>query len=129
MRHFLHHIELWLSAAGVALTFLVPTLWSGAVFWRVAAFTAAGTAVLHGLIFWSVRRRQRETRQRAIADIRTMLQEELRDQFALITQIVRTADSERVRHHASRLDESMAHVGRMVDSLSEERLTNWKGRH
>ncbi len=128
-RVFLDNIELFLSAVGVFLTFLVPTLWSGATFWKVAALTAAGTALLHGLIFWTIRRRQRHVRADHIGEIREMLQDVIRDQFAIINLIVRDNDMHHLQEKAAMLDESMARVGHLIDTLNEESLTKWKRRY
>ncbi len=126
-RAILDNIELILSAVGVFLTFLVPTLWSGATFWKVAALTAAGTALLHGLIFWTIRRKQRQVRADHIGEIREMLQDVIRDQFAIINMVVRDPSMHHVKEKTAILDESMARIGHLVDTLNEESLTTWKG--
>ncbi len=126
-RAFLDNIELFLSAVGVLLTFLIPTLWSGATFWKVAALTAAGTALLHRLIFWTIRRRQRQVRADHIGEIREMLQDVIRDQFAVINLIVRDTSTHHIKEKAAMLDESMARIGYLVDTLNEESLSTWKG--
>lgn len=48
------------------------------------AVTALGISVLHGLIFWVVRRRQRRVRQEAIVEIREMLADVVKNQLAAI---------------------------------------------
>lgn len=55
---FVNHIELWLSEVGLLLIFGVAFFMgsSGVAFWRLIALIAVGIGVVHGLIFWAVRR-------------------------------------------------------------------------
>ncbi len=83
-RLFVDNMELWLSAAGIALTFAIPTAFPHTfAFWQVAAVSAVAVATLHGVIFWTVRRKQRQVRRHAIAEIRAMTQDVVKNQLAV----------------------------------------------
>ena len=59
---FIEHIEIWLSLVGIAVICVAPLIIppGGYVegYWRVVAITAVSVGVVHGLIFWVVRRRR-----------------------------------------------------------------------
>jgi hypothetical protein len=76
-RWFLDNIELILTAVGIGVILL-----SGWVASRSALSVAMATAVsatvvgvIHGILFWLLRRRQRRVRQEAIGQIREMLED------------------------------------------------------
>lgn len=124
MRGFLKHIELWLSAAGVAVILLVGTLFGGSDAWKVTAYTAIVVGVLHGLIFWAVRRRQRRVREQTLQEAHAMLRDSIQKQVAaLLTMDARATEDQR-----KRLDgvfDSLMLLDHLLDSLSSERLRAW----
>lgn len=126
MRGFLKHIELWLSAAGVAVILLVGALAGGSREgqWKATAITAIVVGVLHGVIFWSVRRRQRLVRERTLAEAHAMLRDSIQKQVAaLLTMDARATEAQR-----KRLDgvfDSLVLLDHLLDSLSSERLHAW----
>jgi hypothetical protein len=125
LRGFLNHIELWLSAAGVAVILLVGGLLGGSGDpWRATAFTAIAVGVLHGIIFWVVRRRQRAVREKTLAEAHAMLREGIQKQVAaLLTMDARASEEQR-----RRLDgvfDSLVLLDHLLDSLSSERLRAW----
>jgi hypothetical protein len=126
VRGFLNHIELWLSAAGVALVFLLPGLLGleGANPWRATAWTAIAIGVLHGIIFWVVRRRQRRVREQTLREAHAMLRDSIQKQVAaLLTMDARATEDQR-----KRLDgvfDSLILLDHLLDSLSSERLRTW----
>ena len=72
---FFEHIELWLSGLGVAVVLVtvgvVPALAAIEMnAWKVAAVTALAVGVVHGVLFWVVRRR----RERAKAEAKAQLE-------------------------------------------------------
>lgn len=73
-KYFIEHIELWLSAVGIGIIWVVPLVVppGGYVeeYWRVVAITAIAVGVVHGVIFWAVRRRQEKRK----AETRALLQ-------------------------------------------------------
>lgn len=125
MRGFLNHIELWLSAAGVAVILLVGWLLGGSRnHWEVTAYTAIAVGVLHGIIFWAVRRRQRRVREQTLREAHAMLRDGIQKQVAALLMMDATASKEQRR----RLDgvfDSLVLLDHLLDSLSSERLRAW----
>jgi len=81
MKTFLSdYLELIFTALGVIVILVVPALFSryytihlGTAYpWRVAAITATAVGIIHGILFFIVRHRQRESRQRVIHDVRKL---------------------------------------------------------
>lgn len=69
--HFTDNIELWLSGLGLAIIiWAVPSIWaSEADVWKIAAVTAIGVGLAHGLIFWVVRKRRQKIGAGARSDL------------------------------------------------------------
>jgi uncharacterized protein HemX len=131
LRSFLRNIELWLSFAGLVVILIVPAMLApdGAlVFWKIAAATAIGVGLLHGAIFWIVRRRQRRMRNEAIAEIREMLTDRVKNQLAVIDMYL-PDDGEEAQLAQQELDgvhNSVDQIAEQVDAISEESLREWK---
>lgn len=128
MRLFLSYLELWLSAAGVAVILFLPTLLgvSRENYWHVTALVAIFVGVLHGLIFWSVHRRQRYVRDRTVAQVRAMLRDDIHKQVAaLLTMDARATDRQRAQLDG--VFDSLVLLDHMLESLSAERLRVWTG--
>ena len=136
MRRVLEHIELVLSAAGLLVISLVSQLLhpGDEAVWRVAAVTAIAVGVIHGVIFWLVRRRQRVIRHDTIQDIQDMLKHGVSDH---LTVILTSQQSRRPRggdgalagddaEHLRQVSESVAKVQLLVQSLSVESLRRWR---
>lgn len=125
MRGFLNHIELWLSAAGVAVILLVGWLLGGSRdHWEVTAYTAIAVGVLHGIIFWVVRRRQRRVREQTLQDAHAMLRDGIQKQVAALLMMDATA-SEEQRRRLDGVFDSLVLLDHLLDSLSSERLRAW----
>lgn len=129
LRTFIDNIELWLSGAGLLVVWVASVIIApgGADIWQVAAITALVVSVLHGLIFWGVRRRQRRVRREAIADIREMLSDRVKNQLAVVQMGLQSseADSE-VQMQLEMIGESVDNIAELVDGLSEDSLRSWK---
>lgn len=129
MRHwFLSYLEIWLSAVGVAVILFLPTLLgvSHQNYWYVTSLVAIFVGVLHGLIFWSVHRRQRYVRDRTVAQVRAMLRDDIHKQVAaLLTMDSRATDRQRMQLDG--VFDSMILLDHMLESLSTERLRVWTG--
>lgn len=122
----LRYLELWLSAAGVAvILFLPPVLGASPQhYWYVTALVAICVGVLHGLIFWSVHRRQRQVRDHTVAQVRAMLRDDIHRQVAaLLTMDARATERQKVQLDG--VFDSMILLDHMLESLSGERLTVW----
>lgn len=129
-RVFVNHIELWLSAAGLFVILAVPAIFGGADVWQVAAFTAAGVGVLHGLIFYAVRRRQRKRRMETILEIREMLSDVVKNQLAVIrASLPSDEDREQYDIYFDGIEDSIEEIAERVDSLSEESIEDWKSEY
>jgi hypothetical protein len=128
VRWVLSYLELWLSAAGVAVILFLPTLLgtSDDRYWHVTALVAIFVGVLHGLIFWSVHRRQRYVRDRTLAQVRAMLRDDIHKQVAaLLTMDARATDRQRAQLDG--VFDSLVLLDHMLESLSGERLREWTG--
>jgi len=123
---FFRNIEIWLSAAGVAVILGVPLAigTERADVWRVTSITAIGVGVIHGVIFWLVRRRQRQVREETIVEIRGMLKHLINN--PLCTIALRTglmpSNTEYVRDIMAAVDR----ISGALRNLSDERLSSWR---
>ena len=129
LQRFLNNVELWLSSAGVVVVYLASSLFApeGANVWRIAAGTALAVSVIHGVIFWVVRKRQRAMRERALAEIREMLADRVKNQLAVIAMsLPMTQDREAYAFAVEGINTSVDSISSMVDSLSQESLKSWK---
>lgn len=132
MAFLLENMELLLSAAGLVLILAVPRLFfpQPARYFEAMAATATAVGLLHGLIFWGVRRRQRQVRRGTIAEIQRMCQDIIRNKLAVIvaahdesfTEGFRRSQTERVKRSAEAIEA-------LVMDLSEESLVAWHKRY
>ncbi len=100
---FFDHIELWLSGLGLLVIWAVPFVVAPeAETWRVVAITAIGVGVLHGLIFWFVRRRREQDRAEASAEANAQLEAQVEVLEA------------RARKHAAALKEKTRRLRRLA---------------
>lgn len=128
MQLVLRYLELWLSALGVAVILFLPSLVgvSRENYWHVTALVAISVGIVHGLIFWSVHRRQRMVRDRTVAQVRAMLRDDIHKQVAaLLTMDARATDRQRVQLDG--VFDSLILLDHMLESLSTERLRTWTG--
>ena len=72
-KYFVEHIELWLSAVGIAIIWIVPLVLppGGYVegYWKVVAITAIAVGIVHGVIFWVMRRRREKKKAETRAQL------------------------------------------------------------
>ncbi|BAH38091.1 MAG TPA: hypothetical protein DGD08_06585 [Gemmatimonas aurantiaca] len=131
MRHFVDNIELWLSAAGVAVILLIPRLGlaSQDSYWAVMAVTALIVGVLHGGIFWLIRRRQRRLRATAIREIRQMLTDRVNNQLNVIIMHVSANESAESCETVEGVQAAVDDVTDLLDTLSEESLRGWQAHY
>lgn len=129
---FIDNIELWLSGAGIVVILGVPNLVvsTPGSFWKVAAITAIGVGLLHGVIFWVIRRRQRVVRQKSISEIREMLSDVVKNKLAVIDMYLpENNEQEIVEEQLEGIQETIDQISIHVDTLSEESIKDWKTRY
>jgi hypothetical protein len=117
-----------IAAAGGALTFLQPAFREP---WQAAMATMIIIGGLHGVVFWSIRRRQRAVRHEAIQEITCMLQDRINNDLAVILMNISlssrepAADLRRLRSTQERVQR----ISQYVRTLSEESLDAWKAKY
>jgi uncharacterized membrane protein YraQ (UPF0718 family) len=84
MKPFLRYLELILTAVGVIVIFLIFAIFRDTSPWKAAAICAVVVGVVHGLIFYLVRARQRKTRSQEVFSIREMLDDMVNDQLNVV---------------------------------------------
>jgi hypothetical protein len=124
-KHFLDNIEMYLTAAGVIICFAVPIIFHVHDFWRVLGITAVGISVLHGVLFWIVRRRQRQLRRELIDAMRPMLSDRIKNLLTVVlmaaTERSEAMDTSRVAAAITAADE----ITSTLDQLSLDSLHRW----
>lgn len=133
MKSLLRHLELVLTAAGLLVIFGVTALVhpSGTSPWAVAAVTAIAVGVVHGILFWVVRERQREVRRVALAETERMLRDVVGNQLAVIrlgAELQREPGVD-VQKALGRLEEAVAGINATIGDISEESLSRWRNRY
>jgi len=131
-RSFINHIELWLSGVALLLIFGIPAVVGpeGVQFWRLTAIIAIAVGTLHGVIFWVVRRRQRQIRRESIREIRAMLADVVKNRLTAIDMYLPEGeDPEMVRQEVEGIRTSVREIADHVDALSEETLQDWEEKY
>jgi len=126
---FVKHIELWLSGVGLLLIFGVAFFMgsSGVAFWRLIALIAVGIGIVHGFIFWAVRRRQRQVRRQSIREIQQMLSDVLKNKLAAINMYLPEEENqEMVKQELDGIRSSIEDIAGEVENISEESIEGWK---
>ena len=128
MKAFLENIEIWLCMAGVAVIFLIPALLIGDpdLYWKATALTAVAVGMIHGMVFWLVRRRQRSVRRAFITHVRGMLMDRVNNQLMIILAGV---GDEAGQKEVEDLKASVEDISDLIRSLNEESLTLWEKRY
>ncbi|HXC24751.1 MAG TPA: hypothetical protein VNU46_02470 [Gemmatimonadaceae bacterium] len=124
-KHFVNNIELYLTTVGVIICFAIPVLFGVHNYWQVLAITAVGISILHGVLFWVVRRRQRRLRQELIEAMRPMLSDRIKNLLTVVlmaaTERSEMMDAARVEAAITAADEITA----TLDQLSLESVRRW----
>ena len=131
-RSFINHIELWLSGVALLLIFGIPAVVGpeGVQFWRLTAIIAIAVGTIHGVIFWVVRRRQRQIRRQSIREIQAMLADVVKNRLTAIDMYLPEAeDPEMVRQEVEGIRTSIREIADHVDALSEETLQDWEEKY
>jgi uncharacterized membrane protein SirB2 len=127
--HTINNIELVLSGLGLAVIVAVPMILQPEpdAVWTVAAITAVVVGVLHGIIFWLIRRRQRQIRAHAIAQIREMLHDVVKNQLAIISLSAQLSGAQ--ERHQQRIEASVKRIEEALTHISEESLLKWQAHY
>jgi hypothetical protein len=131
VKNFVENIELWLSGAGLLVVWIASVILAPGSddVWKVAAVTALGVSVLHGALFWVVRRRQRRIRRASIYEIREMLTDGVLNELAVIQMFLPQDRGDEADMAVEGIKDSVTNISTLVDGLSEESLTEWKAEY
>lgn len=124
-RHFLAYIELYLSAVGLILILTLPQVFfrTSLETWQAAAIIATIIGVLHGFIFWAIRRRQETLQRETIGEIREGLQEALRNQLSIMLVYAYLGAHSDNRDHALRqINDASDNIVALLDNLTPDML-------
>jgi len=131
MNRLLKYMELHLTFVG-----LLAILASGVVSqnldtdtWKVTAITATTVGIIHGIIFWLVRRRQRRVRHAAIESVKAMLKDVVNNQLAIIRLANDLNANKPGTIDPTKIDNSIEAIKSAVESLSNESLQLWQERY
>lgn len=136
-RWFLNNIELVLTAVGIGVILLSGFVASRSAFSLETATAVSATlvGVVHGILFWLLRRRQRWVRQEAIRQIREMLEDLGKNRLQTIkmslymVQARQPEQEERTRQSFDRVYQILAEMSTLIDHISEESLAGWRHRY
>ncbi len=126
---FLANIELILSGIGLVVIIVLPMALhpDASHFWMVTALVAIVIGLLHGCIFWLVRRRQRSVRNQTLAEVREMLKDIVNNQLTTISVSSHLTqqgiDSDK---HARKIRDAVHMITESLDSISDESLRHWQ---
>jgi len=152
-RWFLNNIELILTAVGIGVILLSGFVASRSAFKdsvpltrtveTAKAVSATLVGVIHGILFWLLRRRQRQVRREAIRQIREMLEDLGKNRLQTIkmslhmVQARQPEQEERTRQSFDRVYQILAEMNTLIDHIRnsvpltrlEESLAGWRHRY
>jgi hypothetical protein len=116
------------AVIGGTLVLLQPALGEP---WQAATAAMIVIGGLHGIVFWSIRRRQRAVRHQAIQEITDMLQDRINNDLAVILMNVSLSsrNPEADLRMLQSTQERIQRISQHVRTLSEESLDAWKARY
>lgn len=133
MTILLRHLELIFTLVGVLVIFGVTALITPHDVgpWEVAAITAVLVGVVHGVLFWAVRRRQRVVRLHAVAEIQAMLKDVINNQLTVIQGMdyLRSADPSQTDRATDQIARCVTSISDALQHLSEESLQAWRNKY
>jgi hypothetical protein len=121
------NFQVSLIAVGTLAAALVPHLFGDHDPWYITAVVTVVVGAILVAIFLLMRQRQRCARQEAIAEVRLMLQDQIKNQLSII--MTNTYMATRSHDHdlyVSRINETVGDISTKLDDLSEESLTRWQ---
>jgi membrane protein implicated in regulation of membrane protease activity len=129
----LRYLELILTVVGLLVVFAITALIAplGINQWQVAAITAMVVGVVHGLLFWVVRRRQRNVRVQAINEMQAMLKDVINNQLTVIQGMdyLRSASPDQTKRASEQIARSVTSISDALQHLSEESLKAWRNKY
>lgn len=133
MKFLIENLELALTGAGILVIFTCAFFLGEGdpQNWPALALVAATVGVLHGLIFWLVRRRQRQMRRKTLAEVRQMLRDVVNNQLAVIQLNHETSrgDPAAMARATRSIAESAGLISASLHDLSEESLRRWRSQY
>ena len=122
----IENIELLLSGAGLAIILVVPQFIAsdGFEYWQATAVTAIAVGLLHGIIFWFIRRRQRLIRQQSILQIREMLHDVMRNQLGIISFNAYLSQGD--AQYIEQIETTISEMVSVLDHISDESFQSWR---
>lgn len=130
--HFLRHVELYLTGVGLLVILLVPSFFSPEQRLLAIAISAVGVGVVHGVLFWVVRRRQRLVREALLQDVQGMLKDRINNKLQVVLVSAVSSHADLSADDQARLREvadSVKEVTQLLDRLSLESLSAWQARY
>ncbi len=125
-RFLVRYLELLLTAVGLGICLgLIGLLPPNADKWQVIALVAMVIGVIHGILFFAVRARQRAVRNQAIHDVAYLLQERVAHYVHIVSRLSESDNS----GHQLMARRAAGDLAELVDTLSEDALTSWQSRH
>jgi hypothetical protein len=97
MKNFLRYLELILTVVGVLVVAAVFAIFRHTAPWKAAAICALSVGVIHGIIFFAVRSRQRKVRRLEVFSIRDMLEDMVDNRLSTVLYPPQEGDDWRVR--------------------------------
>jgi hypothetical protein len=98
----------------------------------VAAITATAVGVIHGVLFWVVRQRQRCVRLATLDETQHMLRDVVLNQLAVIRlslELHGQAGQPESRQALGRVESAIGVIDGALTGLSEESLRMWRARY
>lgn len=130
----LRHLELIFTVLGLVVIFGMASLLEiqGVSHWVVAAITATLVGVIHGILFWAVRHRQRLSRRLVLAETERMLRDIVVNQLAVIRMdldLQMRDPTARSQVALSRVEQAIEIINTALHDLNEESLARWRSRY
>jgi membrane protein implicated in regulation of membrane protease activity len=136
MQSLLRNLELILTLVGLLVVFIATVMAGtfGLDPWKTATAAAVAVGLIHGLLFWVLRRRRRSLREAAFLEIQAMLSDIINNQLTIIQISGELPASSPVNANTNatapleRLNKSVNVISTALKTLSEESLDRWKSR-
>jgi uncharacterized membrane protein len=129
MKFLLRYLEIVFTLAGLAVIVIAVVLFTpkGTSPWKVAGIVATLVGVVHGILFWLVRRRQRIVRAAVIADVQSMLKDIINNQLAVILAMstLREARLDEAVKAGDYISRSVTAISEALQHLSDDSLRSW----